>query len=90
LLARAERAGFTAASCSDHFMPWSERNAHSGFAWSWLGAALEAQAVATLDQMYPGRWWLAAGSGEALNEHVTGAPWPPKAERNARLRCQSA
>jgi coenzyme F420-dependent glucose-6-phosphate dehydrogenase len=107
LLKRAGGAGFTVASCSDHFMPWSERNAHSGFAWSWLGAALEAttmplgtvcapgqryhpavvaQAVATLTQMYPGRFWLAVGSGEALNEHVNGAPWPRKAERNVRLR----
>ncbi|HEY3437024.1 MAG TPA: TIGR03885 family FMN-dependent LLM class oxidoreductase [Actinotalea sp.] len=36
----AERAGFQAAMCSDHFTPWSERQGHSGFAWSWLGAAL--------------------------------------------------
>lgn len=36
----AEQAGFTAAMCSDHFAPWSERQGHSGFAWSWLGAAL--------------------------------------------------
>ena len=26
--------------CSDHFAPWNERQGHSGFAWSWLGAAL--------------------------------------------------
>ncbi len=38
----AEEAGFTAAMCSDHFHPWSERQGHSGFAWSWLGAALQA------------------------------------------------
>lgn len=25
------------------------------------------------------------GSGQALNEHITGTRWPPKAERNARL-----
>ena len=30
-------------------------------------------------------FWLAAGSGEALNESITGAPWPTKQERNARL-----
>ena len=102
----AADAGFTAAMCSDHFHPWSERQGHSGFAWSWLGAALEstplsfgtvsapgqryhpavtAQAAATLAEMYPGRFWLAVGSGEALNERITGAPWPPKATRNARL-----
>ena len=39
---RAEQVGFTAAMCSDHFSPWSERQGHSAFAWSWLGAALQA------------------------------------------------
>lgn len=38
----AERAGFDAAMCSDHFSPWSARQGQSGFAWSWLGAALQA------------------------------------------------
>ena len=37
---RAEHAGFTAAMSSDHFSPWSERQGESGFAWSFLGAAL--------------------------------------------------
>ncbi|WP_016935790.1 LLM class flavin-dependent oxidoreductase, partial [Rhodococcus sp. R1101] len=36
----AEAAGFRAAMCSDHIEPWSRRQGHSGFAWSWLGAAL--------------------------------------------------
>ncbi len=36
----AEQAGFTAAMCSDHFSPWSSRQGQSGFAWTWLGAAL--------------------------------------------------
>ncbi|WP_369372176.1 TIGR03885 family FMN-dependent LLM class oxidoreductase [Promicromonospora sp. Populi] len=44
-----------------------------------------AQAIATLGAMYPGRFWVALGSGEYLNEHVTGDPWPAKAERDARL-----
>jgi probable non-F420 flavinoid oxidoreductase len=39
---RAETAGFGAAMCSDHFSPWSARQAQAGFAWSWLGAALQA------------------------------------------------
>jgi coenzyme F420-dependent glucose-6-phosphate dehydrogenase len=104
---RAEEAGFECAMCSDHFHPWSERQGHSGFAWSWMGAALQAtsipigtiaipggwryhpailaQAAATLAEMYPGRFWIASGSGEALNEHVVGEHWPPKGERNARL-----
>ncbi|GAA4942046.1 TIGR03885 family FMN-dependent LLM class oxidoreductase [Actinoplanes utahensis] len=38
----AERAGFDAAMCSDHFSPWSSRQGQSGFAWAWLGAALQA------------------------------------------------
>jgi probable non-F420 flavinoid oxidoreductase len=37
---RAEAAGFSAAMCSDHIAPWSERQGHSAFAWAWLGAAL--------------------------------------------------
>jgi probable non-F420 flavinoid oxidoreductase len=103
----AEQAGFDAAMCSDHWAPWSEEQGQSGFAWSWLGAALEAtsfslgvvnapgqryhpaiiaQAAATLAVMYPDRFWLAIGSGQLMNEHITGEAWPPKAERNARLR----
>jgi len=39
---RAEEAGFGAAMSSDHFSPWSERQGQSAFAWSWLGAALQA------------------------------------------------
>ena len=103
----AEAAGFDGAMCADHFHPWLEEHGHSGYAWSWLGAALQAttlsfgvvnapgdryhpaviaQAAATLAEMFPERFWLAIGSGEALNEHITGAPWPPKSERNERLR----
>ena len=48
--------------------------------------AIVAQAIATLAEMYPGRLWVALGSGEASNEHVTGDRWPPKPARNARLR----
>jgi coenzyme F420-dependent glucose-6-phosphate dehydrogenase len=102
----AEEAGFTAAMCSDHFLPWNHDQANSGFAWSWLGAAMAttrlpfgvvnapgqryhpaivAQAAATLAEMFPGRFWVALGSGQNLNEHITGDRWPPKAERNARL-----
>jgi probable non-F420 flavinoid oxidoreductase len=103
----AEVAGFQAAMCSDHFSPWSARQGESGFAWSWLGAALHAtalpfgvvnapgqryhpaiiaQAAATLGEMFPGRFWMALGTGEASNEHITGDRWPDKPVRNARLR----
>jgi probable non-F420 flavinoid oxidoreductase len=102
----AEEAGFDAAMCSDHIAPFTERDGHSGFAWAWLGAALEAtafpmgvvtspghryhpailaQAAATFAEMYPGRFWMALGSGEYLNEHVTATPWPAKPERDSRL-----
>lgn len=38
----AEQAGFTHVLSSDHFHPWSEQQGQSGFAWSWLGAAMQA------------------------------------------------
>src|ERR671921_813783 len=45
--------------------------------------AIIAQAAATLEAMYPGRFWLGLGAGEALNEHVVGDYWP---EAPTRLR----
>lgn len=47
--------------------------------------AIVAQAVATLSEMFPQRLWVALGSGEAINERVTGAKWPAKSTRNERL-----
>ncbi|WP_049927177.1 TIGR03885 family FMN-dependent LLM class oxidoreductase [Halopiger goleimassiliensis] len=47
--------------------------------------AIVAQGAATLREMYPGRFWLAVGSGQLLNEGITGTDWPIKRERNARL-----
>lgn len=47
--------------------------------------AVLAQGAATLAQMFPGRFWLALGSGQRLNEDITGLAWPEKDERNARL-----
>ena len=102
----AEAAGFEGGMCSDHFHPWLPEEGQSGYAWAWLGAAMQAtslsfgtvsapgwryhpaivaQKVATLGVMFPGRIWLAIGSGEALNEGITGLPWPPKSQRTARL-----
>ncbi len=102
----AEAAGFDCAMSSDHFKPWGPSQGHSGYAWSWLGAAMQAtslpfgiisapgyryhpaiiaQGAATLADMYPDRLWLALGSGQRLNEDITGTNWPDKAERNARL-----
>ncbi len=107
LVQKAEQAGFEAVLSSDHFHPWSNLQGESGFAWSWLGAAMHAtnlefgivnapgqryhpaiiaQAVATLDEMFPGRFFLCSGSGQALNENITGEKWPSKDIRNARLK----
>ncbi|MGX1932102.1 TIGR03557 family F420-dependent LLM class oxidoreductase [Microbacterium resistens] len=44
--------------------------------------AVIAQAVATVELMFPGRFWAALGSGEAVNEHVTALPWPAKPDRD--------
>ena len=42
---------------------------------------LIAQAAATASVMMPGRFILGLGSGENLNEHITGLHWPPPAQR---------
>jgi probable non-F420 flavinoid oxidoreductase len=47
--------------------------------------AIVAQAAATLSEMFPNRFWIALGSGEALNERITGEKFPIKSERNERL-----
>lgn len=107
LVQQAEKVGFQCVLSSDHFHPWSNNQGESGFAWSWLGAAMQAtslefgivnapgqryhpaiiaQAVATLDAMFPDRFWIAAGSGQAVNESITGEKWPSKEERNERLK----
>jgi G6PDH family F420-dependent oxidoreductase len=39
--------------------------------------AIIAQAAATTQQLFGGRFALGLGSGEALNEHVLGDRWPP-------------
>jgi coenzyme F420-dependent glucose-6-phosphate dehydrogenase len=43
--------------------------------------AIVAQATASVAAMMPGRFFLGVGSGENLNEHVTGARWPLPDER---------
>ena len=47
--------------------------------------AIIAQAAATLQTMYPGRFWHGLGSGEALNEHVVADYWPEAPERINRM-----
>ncbi|MCA0452440.1 MAG: TIGR03557 family F420-dependent LLM class oxidoreductase [Chloroflexi bacterium] len=38
--------------------------------------AIIAQAAATVASMMPGRFFLGVGTGENLNEHITGEKWP--------------
>jgi coenzyme F420-dependent glucose-6-phosphate dehydrogenase len=47
--------------------------------------AVIAHAAATLGAMYPGRFWLGLGAGEALNEHVVGGTWPEIGVRSSML-----
>lgn len=47
--------------------------------------AIIAQAVATSASMMPGRFFLGVGSGENLNEHITGERWPFDDERQDML-----
>jgi coenzyme F420-dependent glucose-6-phosphate dehydrogenase len=44
-----------------------------------------AQAFMGLEDLFPGRVFLGAGSGEALNEVPLGLDWPPVAEQQERL-----
>jgi G6PDH family F420-dependent oxidoreductase len=47
--------------------------------------AVIAHAAATLGAMYPDRFWLGLGAGEALNEHVVGGAWPEIGVRSSML-----
>lgn len=105
----AEEAGFSFATISDHFHPWTSHQGNSPFVWSVLGAiaeatsqirvgtavtwrlirihpAIVAQAAATVAEMMPGRFFLGVGTGENLNEHVTGQRWPSANERRELLK----
>ena len=48
--------------------------------------AIIAQAAATIGVMSDGRFTLALGAGERLNEHVVGHGWPPVQQRHEMLR----
>ena len=47
--------------------------------------AIIAQSAATLEAMFPGRFFLGLGAGEALNEHIVGGYWPEAPTRLERL-----
>jgi len=71
---RAEDAGFDAAMSSDHFSPWSERQGQSGFAWSWLGAALQATSLPFGVVNAPGQRYHPAIIAQAIG--TLGAMYP--------------
>jgi coenzyme F420-dependent glucose-6-phosphate dehydrogenase len=48
--------------------------------------AIIAQAFATMDEMFPGRFFLGLGTGEAMNEVPLGFPWPKFEDRLERLK----
>ncbi|PRX99782.1 TIGR03885 family FMN-dependent LLM class oxidoreductase [Allonocardiopsis opalescens] len=73
-VSHAERAGFTAAMSSDHFAPWSHRQGHSGFAWSWLGAALQATRLPFGVVNAPGQRYHPAVIAQAIG--TLGAMYP--------------
>jgi coenzyme F420-dependent glucose-6-phosphate dehydrogenase len=105
---RAEQAGLTTVSVSDHFHPWTKRQGESPMVWAVLGAvasgtsvvkigtavtcpilrthpAIVAHGAATVAAMAKERFFLGVGTGENLNEHVLGQPWPDPEERLDRL-----
>ena len=47
--------------------------------------AIIAHAAATASEMLQGRFYLGLGTGEALNEHITGLAWPIASVRLAML-----
>ncbi len=50
-----------------------------------LHPAIVAHAAATAAVMLRGRFFLGVGSGENLNEHITGQRWPPVEVRQAMM-----
>jgi coenzyme F420-dependent glucose-6-phosphate dehydrogenase len=46
-----------------------------------VSPAIVAQAAATSAVLMPGRFFLGVGTGENLNEHITGCHWPSPPER---------
>ncbi|GAB7052720.1 TIGR03885 family FMN-dependent LLM class oxidoreductase [Catenuloplanes indicus] len=71
---RAESAGFAAAMSSDHFSPWSARQGQSAFAWTWLGAAMQATSLPFGIVNAPGQRYHPAIIAQAIG--TLGAMYP--------------
>ena len=79
LAKQAEAAGFNELASSDHLFPWSSAQGHSGFAWSWMAAALEATSLscevvnAPVERYHP---VIIAQACATLAEMYPGRFWP--------------
>ena len=75
----ADAAGFSCASASDHFHPWSTtEQGQSGFLWSWLGAAMEATSIEFRSVSCPGWRYhpaILAQAGATLTAMYPGRLW---------------
>jgi alkanesulfonate monooxygenase SsuD/methylene tetrahydromethanopterin reductase-like flavin-dependent oxidoreductase (luciferase family) len=70
----AEAAGFAAIMSSDHFSPWGERQGESGFAWSWLGAAMASTQLPFGVVNAPGQRYHPAIVAQAAADPVRDVP----------------
>ena len=73
---QAEQAGFTAGMSSDHFSPWSARQGESGFAWSFLGAALATTTLPFGVVNAPGQRYHPAIIAPGHRDTCADVPWP--------------
>ena len=74
----AEAAGFQAGMSSDHISPWSVQHGQSGFAWSWLGAALATTSLRFGVVNAPGQRYhpaVIAQAAATLTEMFPGRFW---------------
>lgn len=62
----AEQAGFTAVNSSDHFFPWSERQGQCGYAFAWLGAAMQQTQISYSSVCAPGQRYHPAIVAQAI------------------------
>lgn len=66
LAVKASLSGFDAIHSSDHFNPWSKRQGHSGFSFSWVAAALQATNVPVSMICTPGQRYHPAIVAQAI------------------------